>query len=115
MSNNVKQLISELVDDVLDEMTTSGAAGPYMSKAAFRGHKSKKAVALRSMPGGKVVGKEETDDTTIGERKTLDVVRRDNVVEESRYSNFKHSEIMKHPHTKVCYGVSEAKKMLREV
>lgn len=119
MSQNLKQLIHELVEETLDEMTTSAAAGPYMSKNAFRGHKSKNAVALRSMPGGKVVGKDVTDDTTIGEDSALQVVRRDHEVEEtldeSRYSNFKHSEVMRHPHTKVCYGISEAKKMLREV
>ena len=32
MSENIKHLIRELIDDVIDEMTTSGAAGPYMSK-----------------------------------------------------------------------------------
>jgi hypothetical protein len=112
MSQNVKQLIKELIEDVLDEMSTSGAAGPYMSKAAFRGHKSKDAVALRSVPGGKVVGKPETDDTTIGEEKELPVVQRS--LEEGRYRNFKKDESMR-SHSKVCYGIAEAKKMLREV
>lgn len=112
MSENIKHLIRELIDDVIDEMTTSGAAGPYMSKAVFRGHHSKDAVALRSMPGGKVVGKDVTDDTTIGEEKQLPIVQR--ALEEGRYRNFKKDESMR-SHTKVCYGIAEAKKMLREV
>jgi hypothetical protein len=112
MPKNAKQLIRELIDDVIEEMTTSASAGPYLTKAAFRGHKSKDAVALRSIPGGKVVGKEVTDDTTVGEAKEFPEVQRS--LEEGRYRNFKKDESMR-SHTKVCYGIAEAKKMLREV
>jgi hypothetical protein len=114
MPQDPKKILRELVEEVLDEMTTSAAAGPYMSKNAFRGGRSKDAAAARSMPGGKVVHTkhDETDDTTIKEEGEGLLVRRD--LEEGRYRNFKRDESMK-SHTKVCFGLSEAKKMLREV
>ena len=59
-----------------------------------------------------MVGKDVTDDTTIGEEKQLPIVQR--ALEEGRYRNFKKDESMR-SHTKVCYGIAEAKKMLREV
>ena len=64
---DTKQIIRELVEEVIEEMTATGAVAGYMTPAAFRGHKSKKKSAEKSMLGGKVVGKEDTDDTTIGE------------------------------------------------
>jgi hypothetical protein len=128
---DVKQLIRELVEEVIEEMTGTAAvggsaadvasgksAGPIRTPAAFRGKKSKKKSAERSMPGGKVVGKEDTDDTTIGEseNESLPTVRRDlNIMESrSRYRNWKESNMMKN-HAKISYGIREAKKMLGEV
>lgn len=117
---DAKQIIRELVEEVMNEMTATGAVGGYLTPRAFRGHKSKKKSAERSMPGGKVVGKEVTDDTTVGEGKedaSLPTIRRDATVMEegrSRYRNFKESDMMKN-HAKVSYGLMEAKKMLREV
>ena len=113
MSTDAKQLIRELVEEVLDEMTSTGAVGGYMTPAAFRGHKSKKKSAERSMPGGKVVGKEDTDDTTVGEGERL-TVRRDIGIMEGRYRNFKQSGVMEN-HAKISYGINQAKKMLGEV
>jgi hypothetical protein len=115
MSIDAKQLIRELVEEVLDEMTSTGAVGGYMTPAAFRGHKSKKKTAERSMPGGKVVGKEDTDDTTVGEGERLTVRRDVDIMEgRSRYRNFKESDMMKN-HAKISYGINQAKKMLGEV
>jgi hypothetical protein len=115
MSTDTKQLIRELVEEVLDEMTSTGAVGGYMTPAAFRGHKSKKKTAERSMPGGKVVGKEDTDDTTVGEGERLTVRRDVDIMEgRSRYRNFKESDMMKN-HAKISYGINQAKKMLGEV
>jgi hypothetical protein len=115
MSTDAKQLIRELVEEVLDEMTSTGAVGGYMTPAAFRGHKSKKKTAERSMPGGKVVGKEDTDDTTVGEGERLTVRRDVDIMEgRSRYRNFKESDMMKN-HAKISYGINQAKKMLGEV
>lgn len=113
--SDAKQLIRELVEEVLDEMTSTGAVGGYMTPAAFRGHKSKKKTAERSMPGGKVVGKEDTDDTTVGEGERLTVRRDVDIMEgRSRYRNFKESDMMKN-HAKISYGINQAKKMLGEV
>jgi len=115
MSTDAKQLIRELVEEVLDEMTSTGAVGGYMTPAAFRGHKSKKKSAERSMPGGKVVGKEDTDDTTVGEGERLTVRRDVDIMEgRSRYRNFKENDMMKN-HAKISYGINQAKKMLGEV
>lgn len=117
MENNeqVKKLIRELVDEVISEMTTSGAAGSYLTPFAFRGKKSKKTSAEKSMPGGKVVGEETSDDTTIGEDDEI-MIRRGQIMEEGRgrYGNFKSSDLMRN-HAKISYGVREAKKILREV
>jgi hypothetical protein len=114
--DNARQLLRELVQEVLDEMTATGAVQGYATPFAFRGHKSKKAAAERSMPGGKVVGSEdEADDTTVGESNgNLGVIRHGGKIAESRYSNFKHSDLMKN-HAKISYGVKEAKKILREI
>ena len=115
MSNDAKEILRELVEEVLDEMTSTGAVGGYMTPAAFCGHKSKKKTAERSMPGGKVVGKEDTDDTTVGEGERLTVRRDVDIMEgRSRYRNFKESDMMKN-HAKISYGINQAKKMLGEV
>jgi len=113
---DTKQIIRELVEEVIEEMTATGAVAGYMTPAAFRGHKSKKKTAERSMPGGKVVGKEDTDDTTVGEGETLTIRRGSGVMEEgrSRYRNFKESDMMKN-HAKISYGINQSKKMLGEV
>lgn len=113
---DAKQIIRELVEEVIEEMTSTGAVAGYQTPAAFRGHKSKKKSAERSMPGGKVVGKEDTDDTTVGEGETLMSKRDLSVMEEgrSRYRNFKENDMMKN-HAKISYGINQAKKMLGEV
>jgi hypothetical protein len=113
--NDAKQIIRELVEEVIEEMTSTGAVAGYQTPAAFRGHKSKKKSAERSMPGGKVVGKEDTDDTTVGEGETLTLRRDIGIMEgRSRYRNFKDSDMMKN-HAKISYGINQAKKMLGEV
>lgn len=113
--SNKKRILHELVEEVLDEMSVTGAASGYSTPNAFRGKRSKNAAAARSMPGGKVVGKEdETDDTTINEEgeERLPVLKRS--LEEGRYNNFKKSDEMKN-HAKISYGIREAKRILREV
>jgi hypothetical protein len=119
MAQDPRQLIRELIEEVLKEMTATGAVAGYMTPNAFRGHRSKKKSAERSMPGGKVVGTEdESDDTTIGEsdeNERLPMIRRGAVQEgRSRYRNFKESDLMK-THSKISYGINQSKKMLEEV
>lgn len=110
---DAKQIIRELVEEVMNEMTASGAVGGYLTPRAFRGHKSKKKSAERSMPGGRVVGKEDTDNTTVGEGEEV-LVRRDVMEGRSRYRNFKESDMMRNE-AKINLAVQEAKKMLGEV
>jgi len=113
--NDAKQIIRELVEEVIEEMTSTGAVAGYQTPAAFRGHKSKKKSAERSMPGGKVVGKEYTDDTTVGEGETLTLRRDIGIMEgRSRYRNLKESDMMRNE-SKINLAVQEAKKMLKEV
>ena len=118
MAQDTKQLIRELIDEVLKEMTGTGGVAGYMTPNAFRGHKSNKRSAERSIPGGKVVGdNNETDDTTIGEAsrdESLPLIRRGVTEGRSRYRNFKESDLMK-THSKISYGINQSKKMLQEV
>ena len=109
-----KSQLKQLIQEILDEMSGSGAAGPYATPNWARGHKSKDNVALRSIPGGKLAdpSEDESDDTTIGE--AAPIVRRELEEGRSRYRNFRESDVMKN-HSKVSYGINQAKKTLREV
>lgn len=42
--NDAKKIIRELVEEVIEEMTSTGAVAGYQTPAAFRGHKSKKEI-----------------------------------------------------------------------
>jgi hypothetical protein len=120
MSKDTKQLIRELVEEVIEEMTATGAIAGYQTPAAFGKNPNKKKNTERSIPGGKVVGDIDTDDTSVkeeidGEDERLPIVSRGPVSEaRSRYRNFKESDMMKN-HAKVSYGINQAKKMLGEV
>lgn len=203
MSQDIKNIIREIAQEIIDEMTGTGAVAGYQTPFAFSGKgdsDKKKKLAARSMPGGKVVGEEVTDDVEVdnalptirrglneSDQKTdsaamqngmrpgmtekeilvqgydnlfainmkitngdkhrakvrtrnrmwymdngdyADDVLHDykqkfgeikysspvgkNAIEEGRYNNFKKDESMK-SHTKVCYGLREANKMLREI
>jgi hypothetical protein len=115
--SDTKQIIRELVDEVMNEMTGTGAVAGYQTKFAFgKGDRTKK-IAKSSMPGGTVVGKKESDETSVEEGdESLPLVRRGAEIMEgrSRYRNFKESDMMKN-HAKISYGIREAKKMLSEV
>lgn len=115
MPKDAKQIIRELVEETIEEMSVTGGVTGYATPNAFRGKRSKTASTERSMPGGKVVGKEdETDDTTINEKgeERLPILRKG--LGEGRYNNFKKSDEMKN-HAKISYGIREAKRILREV
>jgi hypothetical protein len=124
MIKSTKDIIREIVEEVMDEMTTSGAAGPYSTPFAFgKNDKHKKDIAARSMPGGKVVGEEIVDSVKVDDVvmeadrvNTLNVpdTEPDAAITEGRYHNFKSSNVMKN-HSKVSYGLREAKKILGEV
>lgn len=88
---DTKQIIRELVEEVLEEMTGTGAVAGYQTKFAFgKGDRTKK-IAGKSMPGGTVVGKKEGDDTSVEEsdkkeeNEALPMVRRGaKIMEESK-------------------------------
>jgi len=115
MKAELKKLIREVIEEVVEEMTTSGAAGPYSTPNAFQGGasdaKRKKKIAVRSMPGGKVVGEEITDDVDI---ENPSIITRSLEEGKGRYYNFRESNVMK-SHSKVSLGIREAKKIIREV
>jgi hypothetical protein len=66
-NNNLKSMIRELVRKELEEMTSSGAAGAYLTPNAFGSTNKKSATSL----GMKLVNKEQEkdlkDDTTVTE------------------------------------------------
>jgi len=55
---DAKQLIRELVEEVIEEMTGTGAISVLPNKYAFGGDAEE--AAERSMPGGSVVKKKKT-------------------------------------------------------
>lgn len=118
---DTRQIIRELVEEVIEEMTATGAVAGYQTKFAFgKGDRTKK-IAGKPMPGGTVVGKKESDDTSVEEGKekedeSLPIVRRGAVVEEGRgrYYNFKQSDLMRNE-AKINLAVREAKNMMKEI
>lgn len=116
-SDELSDMIKEVVGEVLDEMSSTGAVGGYQTPNAFQGSGDadrKKKLAQKSMPGGKVVGEnDDQDEKTVDGR--LPMIRRGTVAEgRGRYYNFRESDIMK-AHAKVSYGIKEARTMLKEV
>ena len=106
-------LLREIVQEVLDEMTGTGAVAGYQTPFAFQGKGDsvrKRKIAADSMPGGKVVG--EGAPSEDAEKELL--VRRSLGEARSRYLNYRDSDVMK-THAKVSYGIKEAHSMLREV
>jgi hypothetical protein len=113
--NKLNTILREIIDEVLDEMTGTGAVAGYQTPNAFQGGSGdasrKKKIAARSMPGGKVVGEsDESDDKPEEEL----LVRRSLGEARGRYLNYRDSDVMK-THAKVSYGIKEAHSMLREV
>lgn len=120
MAKDVKQMLRELVEEVLKEMSTTGGVAGYQTPNAFAGKGDaarKRKLAADSMPGGKVV----RDIDEMDEKVTADVeVEEPSMVirrlreGRSRYRNFRESSVMKN-HSKVSYGIREVKKTLTEV
>jgi hypothetical protein len=74
--SDLKNLIREIAQEILDEMTGTGAVAGYQTPFAFsgKGDGEKKKLAARSIPGGQVVGEEITDDVEVGD--ALPTIRR---------------------------------------
>lgn len=112
-NDSTKQLIRELVEEILDEMTATGAvgggAGPIRSPYWGR-KKTKSGKDATGVSGYTVVPGHEEKSTVEEEEGKLPIVRRE--LEEG-YRAYK-----KHPmrgESKISYGIREAKKMLGEV
>jgi predicted RNA-binding protein Jag len=115
MSKNAEQIIRELVEEVIEEMTSTGAVSVPLSKNAFGGDAEN--AAIRSIPGGSLVKSKKTkkDNTSVEEaEESLPIVRRGAEIMEGRYRNLKESDIMRNE-SKINLAVQEAKKMLKEV
>ena len=113
---NTRQIIRELVEEVIEEMTGTGAvgggAGPIRSR--YWGRKNTKSGKDATGVSGYTVVPGYEEKSTV-EEDEKNIVRREMVNEaRSRYINFRESDMMKN-HAKVSYGLLEAKKMLREV
>ena len=63
--SDLKSFLREIVDEVLEEMTGTGAVAGYNTPNAFQGGSGdasrKRKIAVKSMPGGKVVGENDDD------------------------------------------------------
>lgn len=106
---DTKQIIRELVEEVIEEMTATGAVAGYNTPRWGR-PKTKGAESTVGLAGYTLVGKEEK--STVEEE--TPIVRRELNVMEEGYRAFKRNESMRNE-AKVSYGLMEAKKMLREV
>lgn len=116
-TNNAKQLIRELVEEVIEEMTGTSSVSIPLGKGGWGkgGNKHMADIAKNSIPGSKVTREKESDDTSMEESdESLRVVRRDIGIMEGRYRNLKESDMMRNE-SKINLAVQEAKKMLKEV
>jgi hypothetical protein len=96
--NEMKRAIRELVDDEVDEVSTSAAAGPYMTPNAFAGKQKTRRKQIAQQLGYKL---------TPGWEKN------ENVVIEGRYQDFKAAPGK--PSQKISRSISEMNKQLREI
>ena len=76
---DTKQIIRELVEEVIEEMTGTGAVSIPASKTAF-GHDAEKSAKL-SMPGSTVTRKTKKDGTSVEETESLTSRRDANIME----------------------------------
>ena len=129
MSNSALQkLIRELVEEELREVSTSDAAGPYMSKFAFRGNSAEgkaKAKKIASQAGYEPVEKKtETADkegnpedrtVSFGDKGPggLKKPAKDKVVQENRYTELKGAEGT--PTRKIAEAVREINRQISEI
>lgn len=112
--SELTSILREIVEEVLDEMTGTGAVAGYQTPFAFQGKGDsvrKRKIAADSMPGGKVVGEVESSDDKSEEEL---LIRRQLEEARSRYLNYRDCSEMK-THAKISYGIKEAHSMLREV
>jgi len=117
---DLKKYIEELVRKELEEMSGSGAAGPYSTPYAFAkpGQKSNAAVKNAEESGWKLAKKPKTskvvDYKKIFEVKTQDIIDQE-LINEATYSKFK-KDISYRSKTEMLHkGIKEVKRKLAEI
>ena len=129
MSNSaLKQLIRELVEEELAEVSTSANAGPFMTKHAFRGNSAEgkaKAKKIASQAGYEPVEKtqEKADDegnpdervVSYGDKGKGGLKKpvKEKVVQENRYTDLKIAEGS--PAKKIGEAISEINRQISEI
>lgn len=107
MSDALRKLIRELVEQELEEVSTSGNAGPYNTPFAFRGNsaagkeKAKKnsensghTLVDKTQEKADEAGPQNNDPVSFGEKGAgaLKKPKKEEVVQENRYTEYKMSE-----------------------
>lgn len=128
MSDTLRQLIRELVDEELHEVSDSGDAGPFNTKFAFRGNTADgkaKAKKNATQSGYELVdksaekadesGKQEVESVPFGEKGAgaLKKPKEEKVVQEGKYADFKMSEGT--PSQKIGKAIREINHRINEV
>jgi hypothetical protein len=131
MSDALRKLIRELVEEELDEVTSSGAAGPYNTPFAFRGNTADgkaKAKKNATQAGMTLVDKSQEKADDAGEQSVETVPFGDKgagalkkpkaepkpkIEESSRYNEFKMQEGT--PSQKIGKAIREINRQISEV
>jgi len=126
MSDKIRKMIRELVEEELEEVSTSAGAGPYKTPFAFRGNskggkdKQKANVAV-SGAGHEMVGEPEKADEPgdskkrhlpFGE-KSPGALKKESKINETKYTEFKMSEGT--PAQKIGKAIREINRQISEV
>lgn len=128
MSDALRKLIRELVEQELEEVSTSGNAGPYNTPYAFRGNSAagkEKAKKNAHQAGYEMVDKKQDKADDDGEQSVetvpfgekgagaLKKPKKEEVVQENRYTEYKMSEGA--PAQKIGKAIREINRQISEV
>jgi hypothetical protein len=114
MENNerLRRIIRELIQAELDEITTTSAAGPYLTPNAFRGDKKgagKRIKHISTQLGYKLTPNGQKDIDT-----PADKLKESTEINENRYYEYK-NDTSATPHKKIAKAISELNRNLEEV
>lgn len=107
----LRAYIRKIVEQELDEISTSAGAGPYMTPMAFRGNKQKNIAKMRNV--ATQLG------YTLSSRGEKDLNARADTMENLAEAKMRYHEYKKDasatPHQKIAKAISEINKNLQEV
>jgi hypothetical protein len=99
----LQKLIAEVLKELQNEMTTTGAVAGYQTPNAFSPNKKSKGnKSAAEATSGYTAVKEDEDPDVLSEAR-------------GRYFNFRESSEFKNPGSKVSFCIREMKKMMAEV